>query len=153
MEAIEFTVYGHPVQQGSKTGFVIPGTNRVNMTDQNHKKLKPWRQEVTRTAIEAQHQWRRFAGKHCPVRMELDFYFAKPVSKSKKVIFPAVKPDIDKLIRSSLDALTGVLFYDDAQVVEVTAKKFYGTPERLEVRMMIAAPDLAPIHETQFTQA
>ena len=34
--------------------------------------------------------------------------------------------DIDKLCRGVLDALTGVVFADDAQVVRLTAGKNYG---------------------------
>lgn len=33
--------------------------------------------------------------------------------------YPAKRGDIDKLLRSTLDALTGVWFHDDAQVVRV----------------------------------
>ena len=33
------------------------------------------------------------------------------------------KGDIDKLCRSTLDALTGVLFHDDAQVVSLKAQR------------------------------
>jgi hypothetical protein len=46
---------------------------------------------------------------------------------------PAVKPDLDKCIRALNDALTGILWVDDGQVVGVSAKKLYGLPERTEV--------------------
>lgn len=36
-----------------------------------------------------------------------------------------VKPDTDKLIRSTLDALTGVAYDDDSQVVNISACKIY----------------------------
>ncbi len=42
-------------------------------------------------------------------------------------------PDVDKLARCALDALSGVVIKDDAQVVELYARKRYGEPERLEV--------------------
>ena len=38
---------------------------------------------------------------------------------------PAVKPDIDKLVRCTLDALSGVAFDDDARIVSLTAHKRY----------------------------
>ena len=45
----------------------------------------------------------------------------------------AVMPDLDKLARCSLDALSGVVFKDDAQVVVLTLRKCYSNPERMEV--------------------
>ena len=42
-------------------------------------------------------------------------------------------PDIDKLARCALDALTGIVFRDDAQIVDLHATKRYGEPERAEL--------------------
>ena len=36
-----------------------------------------------------------------------------------------VKPDLDNLIKSTLDALTGILFRDDSQVYRGSSEKFY----------------------------
>lgn len=58
-----------------------------------------------------------------PVRVELVFYFTRP--KSVKRDYPSVKPDIDKLCRTVLDAATGRLFKDDSQVVILNARKEY----------------------------
>jgi hypothetical protein len=46
-------------------------------------------------------------------------------------------PDLDKLARSVFDALTRVVFHDDAQVVDLVATKRYATvgePPRVEPR-------------------
>lgn len=46
--------------------------------------------------------------------------------------WPATKPDVDKLERAVLDALTGVLWADDSQVVILSADKVYSaTPMTL----------------------
>lgn len=46
--------------------------------------------------------------------------------------WPATKPDVDKLERAVLDALTGVLWADDSQVVMLSADKVYApTPMTL----------------------
>jgi crossover junction endodeoxyribonuclease RusA len=142
---IQFAVFGRPEPQGSKNAWVLPtkngGKGRAIMYDQNAKKMKPYRQEVSRAALATLHDLeieRPLAGEHVPVSVELNFFFAKPKSTKKSVLFPAVKPDVDKLIRSTFDALTGVLFKDDAQVVVVTARKFYDALERVEIRMISA---------------
>ena len=36
-----------------------------------------------------------------------------------------VKPDIDNLTKAVLDALNGLAWYDDAQIVELNASKTY----------------------------
>jgi Holliday junction resolvase RusA-like endonuclease len=45
------------------------------------------------------------------------------------------KPDVDKLMRAVFDALSGVVFEDDAQVVEGSFKKAFGSPARMDVRI------------------
>ena len=39
---------------------------------------------------------------------------------------PDRAPDLDKLVRAALDALTGIVFGDDGQVCELYAHKLYG---------------------------
>ena len=43
----------------------------------------------------------------------------------RKEILPAVKPDIDNIIKIVLDGLNGVAYKDDKQVIEVKARKAY----------------------------
>ena len=42
-------------------------------------------------------------------------------------VFPG-KPDIDNIVKIVADALNGVCFEDDAQIIEVMARKKYGDP-------------------------
>ena len=58
-----------------------------------------------------------------PVGVKLRFLL--PRGKSVKREQPCVKPDLDKLVRSVLDALTGCCYADDGQVVKVIALKEY----------------------------
>jgi len=119
-----FHVYGTPVQQGSKTGFALKGTNRVRIVDQNHVKLAPWREDVKNTAV-------KFMGTPLmldePVQVELHFSMPKPKSApARSRTFPRRTPDLDKLVRSILDALTDAgVWHDDAQVISLFAHKHY----------------------------
>jgi Holliday junction resolvase RusA-like endonuclease len=61
-----------------------------------------------------------------PVAIQLDFFMLKP--RTIKRDMPTVPPDLDKLIRGVLDALTGIVYRDDAQVVSILATKSYGEP-------------------------
>lgn len=50
---------------------------------------------------------------------------------------PTTRPDIDKLSRACLDAMTGIVYLDDAQVVHLEATKLYG--ETPGCRIIVAA--------------
>ena len=43
--------------------------------------------------------------------------------RSHRALFPRGKPDIDKLARSTLDSLTGIVFDDDARVAQLELRK------------------------------
>ena len=48
-------------------------------------------------------------------------------------IKPTKKPDIDNVIKAILDGLNEVAYKDDAQVVNVSASKYYSDEPRVEV--------------------
>lgn len=143
VKSIQFIVYARPEPQGSSRGFVLPGKNgrkpRAIITSANPK-LKPYRQELTNTALATMAERgieKPFAAKHVPVRIDMVFYLEKPQSVPKKRTHLVVKPDADKLARATTDSLTGLLYFDDAQIVGLSAFKRYGTPERVEIFVQI----------------
>jgi Holliday junction resolvase len=60
-----------------------------------------------------------------PIALEIAFYLPRPQSLPRRVIHHVKKPDLDKLIRATNDALTGVLYRDDSQIIEIRAHKGY----------------------------
>lgn len=129
------TAYIRPEPQGSTKAFVVNGKALVTSAN---PKLTPYRSEVTRCAIVALRDMQidlPFAEKHVPVSVAVDFYLRRPDSLSRKHRLPARKPDIDKLLRATLDALTGVGFHDDGQVVEIWTRKLYDGVERAEIHV------------------
>lgn len=73
-----------------------------------------------------------------PVQVQLAFYLPRPASEPKRrATAPVRKPDLDKLTRLALDAMTGLVWTDDSQVAEVIARKAFveasGGQPRLEV--------------------
>lgn len=128
MSALLFNVYGDPVPQGSTRAFIPKGWTRPIITAAN-KKTKPWRQEIAGAALSAMEKdLLDCAGKNVPFRLAVTFRFQKPKSVKKTVLEKVTKPDTDKLIRSVLDALTGIVWTDDSQVVEILARKQFGRP-------------------------
>ena len=57
-------------------------------------------------------------------RLELEFVMPRPKSTPKKSTPAAIKrPDLDKLVRAVMDAITGVVVVDDSQIVHLVATK------------------------------
>lgn len=133
---ISFTIYGHPQPQGSIRAFTPKGWKRPVLTSDNAK-LKPWRQQISGTAyaIMKNHCF-PCLDKNTAVCLRMVFYFAQPAS-AKRRFFPTVKPDADKLVRSILDSLTGIVFTDDSQVTDLVVAKRYGLPERAEIAVTV----------------
>ena len=68
-----------------------------------------------------------------PLKVSITMYVEIPQSKSKKQkekmltgeIKPIVKPDVDNVAKSILDALNGIIYLDDKQVVDLRVRKQY----------------------------
>ena len=63
-----------------------------------------------------------------PVRLEVDFYLPRPRTVSRRDREkPIVPPDLDKLLRAVGDAVgqSGLIWGDDSQIVEISARKHY----------------------------
>lgn len=125
-------VPGIPKPGGSKRGFVNPKTGRVIITE-DCKQSKDWRAVVAIKAQEAREDG-LMSG---PLRLSVTFIFPRPKNhfgSGKKAAalrldapkYKTSKPDVTKLLRSTEDALTGVVWGDDSQVVEQWATKLYG---------------------------
>lgn len=103
-------------------------------------KVKPWRDIVAWRTIEARTKvrgWRPLLG---PVALSVIFTFDRPRShygtgRNSRLLLPSapprpdVRPDLDKILRATKDALTtGQAYRDDAQVVEMRGLgKWYST--------------------------
>ncbi len=119
---VSFYVPGAPAPQGSKRhigrGILIESSRAVG----------PWRERV---ALAAHHAMTSagvspYLG---PVTLNLAFVMPRPKSASKTKTVAAVKrPDLDKLARACLDAISNVCYRDDSQVVGLKASKRLALP-------------------------
>jgi crossover junction endodeoxyribonuclease RusA len=121
---IEFNVRGLPQPQGSSRAFVSGGRARI-VTGAHAGPLGYWRHAIATEARAAMGDRPLLEG---PLVVILRFRLPRPKSAPKRQQFPDRRPDIDKLARAGLDALTGVVLRDDAQVIELSADKSYGEP-------------------------
>lgn len=134
---IEFKVFGKPQPAGSKRAFIIAG--RATVTDANAKS-KPWKQQVSQVAAE-HHAGPLLRG---PLKATFVFYAPRPKGhfgakglnkKGLEARYPTSKPDALKLARGVEDALTGVIYGDDSQIVQEVLCKEYGEPARVEIKI------------------
>lgn len=128
----KFRVEGEAVPQGSMVAFISKTTGRAMMKPGNEKALKAWRRHVAQTASASRPPWLRepYDG---PVYVALlfvrergnDYLTDGHTLRKGARRFPDTAPDIDKLTRAMLDALTDVAFTNDARVVTCVAMKRY----------------------------
>jgi len=142
-----FTVYGTAQPKGNMRALQLRGMKFPIVTDSN-RNVKSWSQLVAEGASHALQQLPQHERELLPlgVRVSLFFYLPRPKKHSKRGVFVphCVAPDIDKLERAVLDALSGVVYHDDRQVTEVVKGKYYADvdmPAHINVRVE-AAPDV-----------
>ena len=120
----EFWVTGTPKPQGSKRAFQHPSTKRIVMTEAAGVPLKDWRYEIKATAV-VQMAGRPMITQPTAVMLSVEFVLPRPVSlpKTKATPLAVKKPDTDKLLRAVCDSLTGVVYADDSQVIDIRGRK------------------------------
>ena len=148
MASLRLDPVGRPVPQGSKTGFVVPRKGarvvdiggvkyyarrdmRAVMKEQSSDKLGLWRACIERAARAKLEKTKipREVFEAEDFSLSCIFRFQRPKShfgtgrnagKLKKSAprCHVVKPDLSKLVRAVEDALTGIIWRDDSQVID-----------------------------------
>lgn len=141
MASLSFTVHGAAQPAGSKRAFKL-GSGAVIVTDDN-KRAKPWKREVTDAAATAMLSHAITTNGTLvdgPLSVQMTFYVPRPKGhygtkglRPSAPPHPTRRPDVLKLARAVEDAMTGIVYRDDAQIVRETLVKCYGEPVRVEV--------------------
>lgn len=129
---LRFFAPGIPAPGGSKTAMRNRHTGKPFVRDAC-KRNKPWRDTVASFALEAMVGRRPMDG---PLSVTFVFILPRPKAHffdGKKTgqlrptapNYHSVRPDTTKLIRSTEDALTGLVWTDDAVISEQRASKVY----------------------------
>jgi Holliday junction resolvase RusA-like endonuclease len=147
-EPVSFFVEGLAKPAGSKRAFCLKRngafTGRAVVTD-DCKTSKSWKQVVRHAATAHLSALSSFEVFNTPLKFEACFIMPRPrghfrasgaLSKAGALKpFPAVKPDVLKLTRAVEDALTGVIYTDDALIVTEHIRKRYGDRPGVAVRI------------------
>lgn len=137
-EILRFTIPGEPTGKARPkfstfNGHVRAITPKQTVSYENYVKLAYGQVYPGRAPFE----------KNVPLLVKIKAYFKMPASVSKKKrqamledrIKPTKKPDTDNIAKSVLDALNGIAYYDDTQVVTLTVDKLYSDTPRVEVEI------------------
>jgi crossover junction endodeoxyribonuclease RusA len=115
MFEVNIEVFGEPASQGSHS--VIHG----RIVQVNSAKHKRWRNAVAFAAMDVITEG--FQPLDEPLELSVIFYLPRPKTATRD--FPAVMPDLDKLIRAVGDSLSGLVYVDDSRIVSINAQKRY----------------------------
>lgn len=135
MKTVTFHVPGKPQGKARAKTFRTNGITRT---------VTPERTVLYENLIKEQymhHSERLYFESGTPVALLIVARFLPPKSKSKKMqksmldgeVLPLKKPDMDNIVKVVADALNGVAYHDDTQVVLVVAKKAYSAMEGLDI--------------------
>jgi crossover junction endodeoxyribonuclease RusA len=136
MAYLEIVVEGSPVPQGS---FRHIGNGRIIAAN---PKLNAWRQTIADQVVEKTSV--RLIDGFCRVDLVFTLPRPKSVPKSRRAR-PTTKPDLDKLVRAALDAISlpkyVQLLTDDSIVTDLHAAKRYADHRPPGVRIFITYED------------
>ena len=117
---LEFDVIGKPAPQGSKRAFVRNG--RANLVEVAGATLKAWRADVEAAARAARAEGTILED---PVEVHIGFRLPRPKSRPDGD-WHGTRPDVDKLTRAVLDAMTTArVWVDDCLVADLRVWKRY----------------------------
>ena len=134
-------VLGTPAPKGSARAMNIGGRARLiaSSSSANAKAQGKWAKAIA-TAAQAESV---IPG---PVWVSITFRMARPKGhygkrglRESAPLYPTVHPDVDKLARCTLDALTGLAFEDDSRIVSLYVGKQYAVPGREGAKIMVGA--------------
>ncbi len=142
-ESVTIVVCGRPVPKGrprigSVNGRAMAFTPAATRKYEAHARLAAQEAMSGRTLLEG------------PVRVSIAAYLPIPSSWSGKrqrmaeagLIKPTKRPDCDNYLKAALDSCNGIVFRDDAQVIDARVVKAYARKPRLEIRVESLTSDL-----------
>ena len=138
MSEISFDILGTPAPKGSNRAMLIGGRARFvpGGSAVNASALRSWADSVRYSVQSCVSGQATPLFTHVAVAVAITFRLRRPgghwaksgVLKSSAPLAPSVKPDLDKLARSTFDAMSGVVFDDDSRIIRTFLAKEYAEP-------------------------
>lgn len=143
-------VLGRPYPKGSGRAIVLPKINRAvivpGASDAGKKRLRDWAAAVRKAAQEIMQGQEHPIFQDEPMLVGIVFRMLRPANhygarglRPSAPPFPAKKPDLDKLVRSTLDPLSGTVYDDDSRIVDLRVRKVWAPLGEEGATIMIAS--------------
>ena len=138
---IEFTVVGEPKGKG-RPRFSRVGKFTKTYTD---AKTKMYEEKIANAARLHMYPHEPL---ETPLSITLIFHIGVPKSYSKKRTtdcltgkeWPTKKPDVDNIAKAFLDAMNGIVYKDDVQVIRLHAYKKYSIDPHVHITVSEVLP-------------
>lgn len=136
MKTIRFSIYGEPTAKGRP---------RFSFRGNFARAYTPVKTAQAENNLRAQAMPHRPAQPlETPLFVGIRVFRSIPKSMAKKRIElaekgylrPVTKPDVDNYQKLVYDALNGIFWRDDSQIVESKTAKFYSSTPRLEIEIL-----------------
>src|SRR6056297_862892 len=139
-----FFIPGTPRPGGSKSAFPMK-SGKIAMVDASGKAGKEWRKTAALIGQQAMADKDPYKQ---PLKVSFWFYMPRPKKhfrinakgtflRDNAPRMHAIRPDTTKLIRSVEDALTGIVWEDDALIVQQHASKQYAAEDQVGCRVEV----------------
>jgi Holliday junction resolvase RusA-like endonuclease len=106
------------------------GTARVSVYDPANS--RDWKRTVAAQAIEHKPP---VPVADVPLSMELTFFLPRPTSLPKRMRHHIRRPDVSNMLKAVEDALRGIVYKDDSQLVDVIVRKRYDPAPGVDIRV------------------
>ncbi len=138
---VELIVPGEPVGKG-RPRFTVQGGRAIAYTPKATKEYE----DIIKQLYILQYNEMQFVEDE-PLELEIRACYGIPKSTSKALrermlsedIACVKKPDIDNVVKIVCDALNGLAYSDDKQIIDIEAHKEYAQDARVEIRIAKAA--------------
>jgi len=134
IRGVDFFVEGKPVPKARARTFKRNGITRTVTPDSTRVNAA----KIAERARGAMYGDKPYT---CALKMILRVY-VRPSTATRKAdyeammagaIRPIKRPDLDNFMKQVMDALNGIVYHDDSQIVEVEASKIYAAEPRIRV--------------------
>lgn len=125
-------IFGDPIAQGRPRAFKTP---RGQIRVYDPATARDWKRTV-QSQVLPQKPPVPLEG---PLAMDLVFLFRRPRSLPKRILYHTTRPDADNCAKAIKDALRGIVYRDDSQIVDLHVTKQYGPAPGVVITIRYAA--------------
>lgn len=118
---LDVRIFGEPVAQGRARARIFDHGGRARVSMYDPANARDWKRTVLTQVLPAKPE----APVEGALAMGVTFFLRRPQSLPKRERHPVKRPDLSNLLKAVEDALKGVVYRDDSQIVRLDVEKRY----------------------------